>query len=323
MGISPSRIASEEEWLGYFESLSNWGRWGPEDSLGTLNLITDSKVLNAARLIEVGTHVSCARVVDFGDRCPVTESRTPPLHFFSHTGQNPPSRGGSGAMDWLGIPLHGLHITHLDAHAHAFWDGRMYNGKPASAVSAETGARAGSTHPLSNGVVTRGVLMDVPRALGVEALPPGFAVGADELDLCARQAGVTPEPGDLLMVRTGYGGARRSRGPVGTPYDAPGSPDAPHLPGVGVAALPWLRQNDVAIVGTDTGTDARPAPYSFNAPVHAVALCAMGMWVIDNLDLEDVSEACARYGRGAFLVTVAPIKLKNATGSPVNPIAVF
>ena len=320
--IAPSRIASENEWLGYFDSLSNWGRWGPTDTLGTLNLITEAKVVAATKLVELGRSVSCGRVVEFGDHCPTLEARTPPLHFFSWTGQRAPTQGGSGAIDWLAIPLHGLHVTHIDAHSHAFWNGQMYNGQPATAVSAEAGARSGSIQALRHGLVTRGVLLDVPQALGVEVLPPGFAIGAAELDICIERSGVQMEPGDLLMVRTGYGRVRCS----GQSPAADGNreaPDLPHLPGLGVAALPWLHQHNVAVVGTDTGTDARPAPYSFNAPVHVVAMCAMGMWVIDNLDLENLSEACERYGRSTFLVTVAPINLKNATGSPVNPVAVF
>lgn len=322
MTVEPARVASEQEWLGYFDELSNWGRWGPDDRRGTLNLITPEKVASATQLVRDGRSVSCARVIDFGERASVLESRIPPLHFFSWTGQRAPDHGGSGAMDWLGIPLHGLYVTHIDAHAHAFWDGHMYNGQPASAVSTETGARMGSLLPLESGIVTRGVLLDIPRALGVEALPPGFAVGSEELQRAADAEDVMMEPGDLLLVRTGYG-KLRSAGRGEMAVDGHGSADLPHLPGLGVAALPWVHASDVAVIGTDTATDARPAPYSFNAPFHVVALCAMGTWIIDNLDLESLAATCQELGRWAFLSVVAPLRLKNATGSPVNPIAIF
>jgi kynurenine formamidase len=324
MGPEPARVAPEEEWLGYFASLSNWGRWGPDDTRGTLNLVSPEKVVAACAAVREGRMVSCARMIEFGERPSALESRIPPLHFFSWTGARAPERGGSGSIDWLGIPLHGLYVTHVDAHAHAFWDGRMYNGRPASAVSAESGAREGSLQPVETGVVTRGVLLDVARALGVDTLPAGFAIGAVELEQTAAHQGVAVEPGDMLMVRTGYGKQRAAGRDVAlVAAGADAARDAPHLPGLGVAALPWLHEHDVALVGTDTGTDARPSPYAFNAPVHVVAMCAMGMWIVDNLDLESLRATCGELGRWSFLGAIAPLRLKNATGSPVNPIAVF
>jgi kynurenine formamidase len=314
-------VPTEEEWLALFESLSNWGRWGDDDQLGLLNLLTPEKVARAAALVRSGRHVSCSRLVEFAERAAGPETSIPPLHFMSWSGSAAPEHGGSGAIDWLGLPLHGLYVTHLDAPSHAFWNGRMFNGIPAATVTAEGGARNGSIELAERGIVTRGVLLDVARLLGRDVLEPGHAVDADELERAAVAAGVAVEPGDLVMVRTGYGSIRRARPMLLA--DGEDESGAPHLPGLGVASLPWFAAHDVAVVGTDTATEARPTPYSFNAPVHAVLMCAMGAWVIDNLDLEELARTCDGLGRWEFFVTVAPLRLRRATGSPVNPIAVF
>ncbi len=298
---------SEQEWLGYFAALSNWGRWGDDDTLGTLNLITAEQVRRAAALVTDGITVSCAREVDFtGSR---KEDPNRALHFMNSTGTGAAAQGGGGASDWVVLPLHGLVITHLDAHAHMFWDGRMYNGQDARLVTAEQGARRGYLAAAASGIVGRGWLAE------------GHQISAAELDAAARRQGVQPEPGDIVMVRTGYGRRRRTdllTGDGGAPPDF-----RPELPGLGAGTLPWMHTHDVAVVGTDTGTEARPSPYSWLAPFHAVAMVAMGLWIVDNYDLEDLAQTCERLGRHEFMAAIAPLRLKNSTGSPVNPLAMF
>jgi kynurenine formamidase len=310
---------SEEEWLGYFGALSNWGRWGEDDTRGTLNLITAEQVRRAAALVREGITVSCAREVDFtGSR---KEDPGRALHFMNHTGTSAPAHGGGGANDWVILPLHGLVITHLDAHAHMFWDGRMYNGQDARLVTAEQGARRGNLAPAAGGIVGRGVLLDIAALHGVPWLAEGHEISATELDDAARRQGVEPEPGDIVMVRTGYGQRRRTdllTGDGGEPRDF-----QPELPGLGAGTLPWMHAHDVAVVGTDTGTEARPSRYSWLAPFHAVAMVAMGLWIVDNYDLEDLTQTCERLGRYVFMATIAALRLKNSTGSPVNPLALF
>ncbi len=160
---------SEEEWLGYFAALSNWGRWGEDDTRGTLNLITAEQVRRAASLVREGITVSCAREVDFtGSR---KEDPGRALHFMNHTGTSAPAHGGGGANDWVILPLHGLVITHLDAHAHMFWDGRMYNGQDARLVTAEQGARRGNLAPAASGIVGRGVLSTSPPCTACPGWP--------------------------------------------------------------------------------------------------------------------------------------------------------
>lgn len=326
MGETSELSPSEEEWLSYFDSLSNWGRWGENDVLGTLNHISPQSVLAACQSVSEGRTVSCGRLIEFADKPPVLEAPTAPLHFMARTGQDAPADSGGGASDWIGMPIHGLYITHLDAHSHMFWKQHMYNGRPARSVAA-SGARRGSVHDIQHGVVGRGVLMDVAALHDADYVGDGYGITGDDLDEAASRQGLSIETGDVVMVRTGYG--RRRLEPAGAMQQGDrGRGDSydntlPNLPGLGVASLPWMFGHNVSLVGTDTGTDARPSHYSFLAPFHSVALCAMGMWIIDNLELESLAQTCRELNRWSFLAVIAPLRLKNSTGSPVNPIAVF
>lgn len=321
------RTLSEAEWEAYFTTLSNWGRWGPEDQRGTLNLIGPSKVAGAAALVTEGRHVPCGRQVEFGSPVSVYEAEDRPLHFVTSTGARLNADGAGGGLDWVGFGIHGLYMTHLDAPSHQFWNGTMYNGHRASTLTAEHGARAGSIELAGGGIVTRGVLLDVADLLGVEALAEGHGISTEELDGAASATNVTPEPGDVVLVRTGYGAQRRRyREHVPTVATAAWSDDRstlPHLPGLDPSTLPWFRAHDVAVVGTDTGTECRPSSQRWLAPFHVVAMCAMGMWVLDNFELEELASTCRGLGRSAFMLVVAPIRFKGTTGSPVNPIAIF
>lgn len=308
----------DEQWLGYFQTLSNWGRWGPNDQLGTLNLIDPAKVASAASLVEFGRKISCARVVEFGRRVPEFEAVDRPLHFLTSTGARLTEDGAGSGHDWIGFPIHGLYMTHLDAPSHQFWRGTMYNGHPAASLTAERGAQIGSIELAGDGIVSRGLLLDIPASLGIEVLPEGYAITADELDAAAARQGVRPSPGDVVAIRTGYGRTRsKYRDQV------PARASAPCLPGLSPKSLPWFRDHDVAVAGTDTGTESDTSDYRWAAPFHAVAMCAMGMWILDNLDLEEIAGACQEIARWSFLMMISPMRLRYATGSPVNPIAIL
>ena len=318
---------SEDEWLSYFDSLSNWGRWGKEDVAGTLNHIATDAIVQACQSVREGLTVSCGRVIEFADKPPVLEAPMPPLHFMVRTGQDSPPDSGGGASDWIGLPIHGLYITHIDAHSHMFWKQSMYNGRPARSVAA-SGARKGSIHDLADGIIARGVLIDVGALNESDYVGDSYAITGDDLNAAAGREGVSVRTGDVILVRTGYGKRRAPNEASGQRQSERGRGDSyestlPNLPGLGAASLPWMFDNEVSVVGTDTGTDARPSHYSFLAPFHSVALCAMGMWIIDNLELEELARTCQRLARWDFLIAIAPLRLKNSTGSPVNPIAVF
>ncbi len=155
---------SNEEWRGYFENLSNWGRWGPDDQRGTLNLINGAKVAAAASLVSEGRQVSCGRLVEFGNRVSVYEAADAPLHFLSSTGARLNADGAGGGTDWVGFQIHGLYMTHLDAPSHQFWNGSMYNGHPAENLTAESGARVGSVELAGSGIIREASCLTWPRS---------------------------------------------------------------------------------------------------------------------------------------------------------------
>ncbi len=212
--------------------------------------------------------------------------------------------------------FHGLDVTHLDSLAHIFWDGKMCGGVPASMVSDRQGALVHDVLAVANGVTTRGVLLDIARLRGVDALAADDHVFPEDLEAAEQAAGVRVEPGDVVIIRTGEGGARRSKG---RDYNA----NKPRS-GFQAACLPWLNDRGVAMLASDVAQDPTPSGYrTVHMPIHMVGIVAMGLWLIDNCQLEDLAETCTRLGRWEFQFALAPIRFQSVTGSPVNPLAVF
>lgn len=316
----------ESEVLGYLKSLSNWGRWGADDSLGTLNHITPQVRLAAASLVREGVSISCS--------CPITTAPATDAHaqrFMMKTGEGlsdgsrarepevvpgvPTSEHMDFAVEHIGLTYHGADTTHVDALSHYFWEGRMYNGHPAEMVSAQFGARRLDVTGAREGVVTRGVLLDMPLVHGVDWLPADHGVGTADLLAAERRLGVTVRSGDVVLLRTGHRHPRRAETErITNEREA----------GWQAGALPWLHERQVAMIGSDGSNDVLPSGYAtLPVPVHTVALTAMGMWVLDNCELERLAETCRALGRYEFLLVIAPLVFQGATGSPVNPLAVF
>lgn len=307
--------ATNEQVVAWFDDFSNWGRWGPDDTLGALNLITPEKRRQAAALVRDGRALTLARQIEFAPKPDPGEALIPPVHFMQAAGECADEHGSGTAVDWAGLPLHGLYVTHLDAHSHIFWRAKMYNGQPASAVVTDRGALAGGVDNVRDGIFTRGVLLDIPRVRGGEPLDDDDAVSADDIAAAEQAAGVRVEAGDVVLVRTGYGERRRHRARGETSRSQPG---------VGTSCLPWIHDREPAVLGTDTATDPTWAHHGrVKAPVHSVCMVAMGMLIIDGCDLETLADTCEQLGRWEFLFTAAPLRLKNSTGSPFNPVALF
>jgi kynurenine formamidase len=191
----------------------------------------------------------------------------------------------------------------------------MYNGRSCNLITSREGAQVEAVDLLSDGVVSRGVLLDVAAVRG-RWLDAGEGVMPEDLEAAEKAQGVRVEPGDILLVRTGYYGRRRAEGAR--------NPGKDGSPAVHVASLPWIRERSVAMLGTDTHNDVSPLPYPrIGNALHVVSLVAMGMWLIDNGNLEELAQACARYRRWEFMLTLAPLVLERVTGSPTNPIALF
>jgi kynurenine formamidase len=313
---------SEREILEWFDSLSNWGRWGPDEELGTLNLITNEKRRYAAGLVRDGVAVSCSRTINYSAG---PENHFPTRHVMQSLGERPPGAVGRGiGLDYFIIGVHGVDKTHLDAPSHTVWRSdpgqpwAIYNGKPASSITYR-GAGVGSIELAGEGIVTRGVLLDMPLLRGVDWLEPGTSLHTDDLEQAEARFGVRVEPGDALLVRTGW--LRR--------LESIGLPDPIRKwTGIDASCLPWLRERDVAVLSCEPAQDANPDGGQFSYPeigfpIHGVGMAALGLWLLDNPNLEDLAMTCQRLERWDFMLSVAPLKLAQATGSPVNPIALF
>lgn len=303
-----------EEFAQYRQRFSNWGRWGADDRLGTLNHITPAVRQAATQLVRTGRTVSLALPLQGPPRAQL------PSGFEQLMRISPIS-----SADELRINFHGWSITHLDALCHVFTGpaGQMYNGYPASDVT-ETGARSGDIAAYAAGIVTRGVLYDVPRFRGVPHVALNAPVHGWELQDIAAAQGIEPRAGDAVIVRSGAGAFYAA-----TPDFTSGAIDS--MPGVHVSAIEFLHATDAALLGwdlLDAGGQGYPGGFQIGGravgiPIHEIAIPYLGMPLLDNAELDVLAAACAELGRWEFLLTVAPLVVHGGTGSPVNPIAVF
>lgn len=288
------------------KSLSNWGRWGKDDELGALNLITSEKRRAAAALVTEGVTVSLAH------NAVKSEAESSPA--FGHKMMLPKDGDAVSASDEYRVAYHGFTQTHLDALCHLFYKGRMYNGFSRNEVT-EHGAAKLSVVNIKQGIFTRCVLMDLPGLLGVRFLKGGHAIYPADLAACEQAAGIKVGSGDAVLIRTG----RWARAKFEGDWEIMKSSAGLHA-----SCLPWLKERDVAVVGSDLALDVMPSGVEgFELPVHWVVVVAMGMPILDNCDLEAVSETAKARKRWSFLLTVAPLAVDGGTGSPVNPLATF
>ena len=299
-----------------FEKVKSWGRWGAQDEAGALNLITAEKRAAAARLVQAGEAVSLARELPVQ---PSIENPTPALHMMVMAGDACDATGVPGletAMDFVGVAFHGMAVSHIDALCHVFVKKQMYNGYPAADVKS-IGAQRNSIMVAKEGIVSRGVLLDIPRLRGVPYLEGKDTIGPDELGAAEEAQGVRVESGDVLLVATGRDARKEVIGPW--------NPLEGGLAGLHPECVPWLRDRDIAVLGSDGVSDSLPSLEipEWPLPVHQCTLVAMGVHLLDNLQLGRLMEACSRHARWEFQLTVAPLRVVGATGSPVNPIAVL
>ncbi len=290
------------------KSLSNWGRWGKDDQLGALNLITPSKRQQAAALVKEGITVSLAADV-------IQDRRDDTAPFVQRMMSVPkPGDEITSASDEYRVQYHGFALTHLDALCHLCYQGQMYNGFSQQEVTSQ-GAKKLGVGQVKNGIFTRGVLMDMPRLLGVRFLDGPHAIYPRDLDAWENKSGMKVESGDAVLVRTGCWERRQLEGEWEVMKGSAG---------LHASCLPWLKERDVAVVGSDLALDVLPSGVDgFELPVHWVSVVAMGMPILDNCDLEQVSEQANDLGRWTFLLTVGPWAVEGGTGSPVNPLATF
>ncbi len=306
---------TSDEIRSIFESVKNWGRWGDNDEAGALNYITDELRQRAATEVRVGETISCARELPVE---PSVENPRPALHMMTRGGDDcvVPGLGMESTGDFVGVAFHGMATSHIDALCHVFVDGQMYNGYPAAEVLS-TGARRNSIMCAGNGIVGRGVLLDIAARRGVDYLEPDTPIMVDDLTAAEERQGVAVGTGDILLVGTGRD-ARRSQHGAWHPL-------AEGLAGLHPECIPWLHERQIAVLGCDGVSDVLPGrqPVGWVMPIHQCVIVAMGVHLLDNLRLDRLAEACARHQQWSFLFTVAPLRIERGTGSPANPIALL
>ena len=310
-GGAVSDEVSAAEFAELFRSVSTWGRWGERDQRGALNHLEPSRMVAASRLVQEGTTVTLSLPMNTKA---AEDNPEPAIHYMTTTpgGENDP--GLQFAKDFVGADYHNDGHTHIDAFCHVVYEGSLYNGAPATEVSGE-GAAADSIEVLANGLVGRGVLLDIPGLRGVPWLEPGECVYHGDLERAEREQGVTVAEGDVLLVRTGHTRRLVELGPWDT---------ASMKSGLHPKAMPFLAERGVSVLGGDGNSDTAPSSTEgVDFPVHVLALNAMGVHLLDYLQLEDVLAACERTGRWDFLFVAAPLRVTGGTGSPLNPLAVF
>jgi kynurenine formamidase len=310
------RKLSVAEFEEIFESVKNWGRWGPDDELGTLNLITPERVRAAAGLVHSGRRVSMAIPIN---TIAGPDNPNPATRFVTQAHDVPVD--GSKVrfgLDWLGMAAHGDCHTHVDALCHISYDGQTYNGRVANEIMLSTGAIAQDMAVVSEGVVGRGVMLDIAGMRGIDWLEPGEAITAADLDACLEHQGVDIGEGDILVLRTGHHARRLALGP----WD--NGPDGEGKAGVHVDAIPWMHERGIAAFLPDGDGETVPSVVEgITYPIHPLQVVAMGMLVSDSLQFEELIAACREEQRYEFMVVGLPLRLPGGTGCPWNPIAIF
>jgi kynurenine formamidase len=303
---------SAEEFRALYDRVRHMSRRGAADRLGALNNISPAQVVAAASDVRRGRAVSLAAPVE--DEI-TPDNPDPARHQMTATGiSSGPASGLSFATDRVALNIHGNVDSHLDALSHVIFDGTLYNGVSPSAVTA-AGATELSIETAGAGIVGRGLLLDIPRLRGVPWLEPGEHVTADDLIAAEAAREVRIEPGDLLFVRVGHRTRRRTLGP----WDA-----ASARAGLHPAAVELLAGRRIGSLGSDGNNDTAPsAAEDVEFPVHVLAINAMGLNLLDWLQLDDLAAVCEELNRWSFLCVIAPLRLRAATGSPINPIAIF
>ncbi|HUU14616.1 MAG TPA: cyclase family protein [Terriglobia bacterium] len=314
MKTAPSHV-SKVEFEKLFERVCNWGRWGPDDERGALNYITSEQIRKAAGLVRSGRSVSMEVPIN---TVAGPDNPRPAVHYMVQ-GYDIQSDLGEPqfSTDFLASEFHGDCHTHIDALCHIAYKGKLYNGKPTSAVTSH-GPLIQDITAYAHGIVGRGVLLDIPRLRGVKWLEPGEAVTRAELEAAEKAQGVRLGEGDIFIFRTGHHRRRLELGPWNNGYDGEGKA------GLHVDTILLLHERKVAAFFPDGDGETVPSNAEGIAyPIHALQIAAMGMACADSLQFEELVKVCEEERRWEFLVVAAPLRLPRGTGSLFNPIAIF
>ncbi len=305
---APPETVMRAQFEAWFKEISNWGRWGKDDELGTLNLITPAKRKAAAALVRDGVTVSLS--VDLNKQ--KDEFNPNPLEQTLTVEQ---FGGHELAGDRYAIEYHGFAHSHMDGLTHFAHQGKLYNGIPVDVLE-QGGARKLGIQNVKNGIFTRGVLVDIPWLRGVDFLEPGTGITSEDLEAWESKTGVKVGSGDVLLIRVGRWQRARTKGPWNfLEAGAAGSQ---------ASVARWLKARDVAMIGSDGENDVIPSNVEgLVNPLHELVLVSLGMPILDNLDLDPLTREARQRGRWTFLFVGLPLRVPGGTGSPLNPLAIF
>jgi kynurenine formamidase len=285
-----------------FQQVKNWGRWGADDQLGSANLVTAAKRKHAVALVRTGETVSLAHN-------PLTEQAEDNSSPFEHT----MLRGNN--MDRYAVSYHGYAHSHIDALCHILYKDQTYNGYARAEVNTEKGCTRLGIENLKNGIVTRGILIDIPRLRNVPYLEPGTPVYVEDLEAWEKKAGIKVSSGDAILLRTGRWARRQALGPWNVGQKAAG---------LHASVAPWIKARGVSFVGSDAAEDVVPSMVEGLAlPIHTLMITALGINLLDNQDLEALGDTAAKLNRWEFMLMLAPVPVTGGTGFPLNAIAMF
>ena len=285
-----------------FQMVKNWGRWGPNDELGSANLVTVANRKQAVALVKDGITVSLAHNA-------MTEKAEDNSNPFEHT----MLRGNN--MDRYAVSYHGYAHSHIDALCHILYKDQTYNGYARADVNTDKGCTKLGIDNLKNGIVTRGILIDIPRLRNLPYLEPGTAIYVEDLEAWEKKAGVKISSGDAIVLRTGRWARREKLGPWNVGQRAAG---------LHASVAPWIKARGVAFLGSDAAEDVTPSMVEGVAlPVHTLMITGLGMNLLDNQDLEALGETAAKLNRWEFMLTIAPVPVTGGTGFPLNALAMF
>ena len=294
--------ANAEQFDQLFQQVKNWGRWGADDQLGTVNLITDAKRKQAITLARQGLTVSLVH----NPLLDKAEDNALPFEHTMNTGFT---------TDTYRVSYHGYSHSHLDALCHILYKNQTYNGYAREVVNTAKGCTRLGIDNLKQGVITRGVLIDIPRLKGVAYLEPGTPIYQEDVEAWEKMARVKISTGDAILLRTGRWARRAAVGPWAVGRSAAG---------FHASIAPWIKARGVAIVGSDAASEVTPTMVEgVNLPVHTLLITAMGINILDNQDLERLAETAAKLKRWEFMITINPMPITGGTGSPLNTLAVF
>ena len=281
-----------ETYAAMYRNRRNWGRWGDDDQVGAINLITAEKRAAAAALVRTGRTVSLSRTFE------------PPQHFITKSSLG---AGGGYVMDYLGFIYHGATVTHIDAMCHIWDEDGMWQGRNHTEEVTTQGAHFADITHWNRGIITKGVLIDVPRHRRVPHVTREDPVTGDELAAIAEAQRVSVDAGDALLVHSGWEAAVNAGANAGA--------------GLHVSCAEFIRDHDVALLGWDL-MDAGMGGAGLPWPVHGV-LFNFGVALLDNARLEPIADACSEEGRHEFMFMLLPLNVARGTGSPANPVAMF